>query len=65
MVVGTLWDSCEVIDACYGLKCDSCGLHIELVLHVLWICPIARAVCKRVLKILYLVYGKHMYMWEF
>ena len=45
----------------HDLKCDSCGLHIESVHHVLRICPIARAVWKREFKILYLVYGKERY----
>ena len=50
---------------CHDLKCDSCGFHIELVYHVSWICPIARAVWKRVLRVLYPVYGKHRYTWGF
>ena len=45
----------------HNFKCDSCGFHIELVHHVLWICPIARAFWKRALRILYPVYGKQMY----
>ena len=44
----------------HDLKCDNCGRHIESVQHVLWVCPIARAVWKRMLRILYPVYGKPM-----
>ena len=29
---------------CHDLKCDSCGSPIESVHHVLWVCPIARAI---------------------
>ena len=61
-IMGFLWTH-----GCRGhhhdLKHGSCGFHIESVHHVLWICPIAREVWKRVLRILYLVYGKQMYTW--
>ena len=29
---------------CHDLKCDSCGFPNETVHHVLWVCPIARAI---------------------
>ena len=50
---------------CHDLKCDSCGSPIELVHHALWICPIARVVWKRMLRILYPIYGKQVYTWGF
>ena len=51
--MGIAWDK--------DLKCDNCGSLIESVYHVLWICPIARAVWKRMLRMLYPIYGKHVY----
>ena len=42
----------------HDLKCDSYGFHIESVHHVLWIYPIARAIGKIVLRIMYSIYGK-------
>ena len=50
---------------CHDLKCDSCGFPIESVHHVLWVCPIAIAVWKRMLRILYHVYGNQVYTWGF
>ena len=50
---------------CHDLKCDSCGSPIESVYHVLWICPIAIAVWKRMLRMLHLIYGKRVYKWGF
>ena len=49
MVDGTLWDSCELMVAGHhhDLKCDRRGFHIELIHHVLWICPIARVVFEK------------------
>ena len=50
---------------CHDLKCDNCGFPNETVHHVLWVCPIARAVWKRMLRILYPIYGKQVYTWGF
>ena len=50
---------------CHDLKCDSCSSPIESVYYVLWICPIARAVWKRMLRMLYPIYGKQVYTWGF
>ena len=38
----------------HDLKCDSCGFPIGAVHHILWVCPIARAIWKTMLRILYL-----------
>ena len=68
MVVDTLWHYCDVMDAgtLSGFKkCDSCGSPIESVYHILWICPIARVVWKRMLRMLYPIYGRHLYTWGF
>ena len=50
---------------CHDLKCDSCDFPIESVHHVLWACPIATTVWKRMLRNLYPIYGKHVYTWGF
>ena len=50
---------------CHDLKYDNCGFSSETVHHALWVCPIARAVWKRMLRILYPIYGKHVYTWGF
>ena len=49
---------------CHDLKCDSCGSPIESVHHVLWICPIVRALWKIMLRILYPIYVKQVYTWS-
>ena len=56
-LMGIAWDK--------DLKCDNCGSLIESVYHVLWICPIARAVWKRMLRMLYPIYGRQVYTWGF
>ena len=43
---------------CHDLKCDSSGFPNETVHHVLWVCPIAIVVWKRMLRIFYPIYGK-------
>ena len=40
---------------------NSCGSPIESVYHVLWICPIATTIWKRMLRMLYPIYGKQVY----
>ena len=47
----------------HDLKRNSYGFHIESVHHVLWICPIARAIWKIMLRFLYPVYGKQICTW--
>ena len=50
---------------CHDLKCENCGFLNEPMHHVLWVCPIARSVWKRMLRILYPIYGKQVYTWGF
>ena len=59
--------SMKIMDAghCHDLKCDNCGSPIESVHHVLWVCPIARVVWKRMLRTLYPMYDKQVYNWGF
>ena len=49
----------------HDFKCDSHGFPIESVHNVLWVCPVARVVLKRMLRILYIIHGKQVYTWGF
>ena len=67
MVVDALWHSCEVMDAGTFPWFKRWYLWFShwIGLPCFMICPIARVVWKRMLRMLYSIYGKQVYTWGF